>query len=160
MKVIADIPSDLPPGHGIVFDGGFVPEAPAPFLPIQVTSTGEVTSNRRPPVVDVSRRGRLQHRRFAFSRFALREPGGRHLGRRFRSDRFSPRPVRELDLDEIKGFGLYGLEVKTVDPRGQESSTVASVTVLLAPPPLGLDQQALQSYDGPTDVAVFSGTHE
>ena len=159
MIVTVSVPQDLPPGHSLRVTGKFT-GGPGPFPAEKLTGQGEVSSNASAPAGAPGLLGFLR-RPFLRHKFLQVHDDAGLLNSRFLKDPFlRPRPVRVMELDEVRGFGEYDLFVSTVDERGEESAGSSGLTLFLAPPPLSVSGQVLSGYDSEADVATFSFSHD
>jgi hypothetical protein len=154
MELLVTIPKGLPPGHSVRVEGAFTGGPSAAPL----SGDREVSGGREIRAGVEALGGRLRRPRLRRKRFNLHREGGRFSARRFGDSRFDPLPELSVETDEIRGFGTYTFELRTIDERGEPSGGTASQTVLVAPPPLGVSNVAV-SYDNGTDTATFSFVH-
>ena len=153
MDVAISIPEGLPPGHGVRVEGAWGAASPAPLSQEEDVRGGVERRAGNETLMGRLRRPRLRHKRHAMHR-----EGGRFEGQRFAAGRFGPTPELVVETDEIRGFGLYTFEIKTVDERGEESGGASSATMVLAPPPLSVSGTSV-AYDDETDTATFGCVH-
>jgi hypothetical protein len=153
MKLILSMTEGVPAGHTLRASGKFSVDAtPRDLSPDVDTGGGRESSFEEREIQGILRRPFLR------DRFAKARRNTGFLKTRFLdSTLFDAEPIVDIFLDEIVGYGVFDFEILAIDPEGNEAAAAATLSVFLAPEPLGVENVTAAVA---SDELTLSFTHQ